>query len=187
MNLTEASTLAAMISLAPVMFYLIGLIRDPFNPLLIISVATFGTCVWTLWHNPGPALTYAPEYALTQYETIVSISLLSLYAGWTAWRFRNTLPKQPLMTGAQAEALYRSQYSVQHLFLAGWFLTVVAVPIWFILGDRSLATGYVTWLANLRFPGGVLAIQSAILDRRLLRSALLCLLLSAIPSFLFFI
>ncbi|HTV48095.1 MAG TPA: hypothetical protein VMG59_06590 [Phycisphaerae bacterium] len=187
MNLSEATTMAAIICLAPLVLYLIGLIRDPFNPLLIISGVTFGTCVWTLSHNPGPALEYAPDYALIEYENIVSISLLFLYAGWLAWRFRNSLPKQPLMTGAQAEALYRSQYSVPHLFLAGWLLTAIAVPIWFLVGDRSHISGYVTWLTNLRFPGAVLAIQSAILDRRLLRSAILCVIVAAIPSLLFFI
>jgi hypothetical protein len=187
MNLHQACTLAALICLAPIACYLIGWIRDPFNPLLIIAGVTFGTCVFTLWHNPAPALNFAPDYALIQYEQVVSVSLLALYAGWWAWRLRNILPKQPLLTGPQALALYRAQYSARHLFIVGWAMVLIAVPLWFILGDRSHVTGYLTWWANLRFPGAVLVIQAAILERRLLRSAILCVIIASVPNLLFFI
>jgi hypothetical protein len=186
MNLNQACVLAAFISLAPLALYLFGWFKDPFNPLLIVSGVTFGTCILELWHNPDPALSFAPEYALIQYEQVVTLSLLALYAGWWAWRLRHVKPKHPRFSSPQALALYRQQYSPRYLILVGWAMVLVAATAWFILGDRSAVTGYLTWLTNLRFPGAILAIQAAILERRYYFSTTICVILACIPSLLFF-
>jgi len=127
-----------------------------------------------------------PEYALIQFEQVVAVSLLALYLGWFAWRLRNHAPMQPVLNADHALALYRRQYFAHHLLIIGWIMTAVAVPAWFILGPRSFATGYITWLPDLRFPGAILVIQAALLDRRFLVSSVVCVILTSVPNIVFF-
>src|SRR5271170_3768104 len=187
MDLSQASSLAALVSLAPIILYVIGFIKDPFNPLMIIAGIAFGDCVYKLWTNPQPALYHAPEYALIQYEQLVAVSLLSLYLGWFAWRLRNHAQTQPVLNANEALAHYRQQYFAHHLLIIGWILTLVAVPTWFLLGARSLATGYLTWMAFLRFPGAILAIQAMILNRQFIIPAIICVIVACVPNVLFFV
>ncbi|HTV48094.1 MAG TPA: hypothetical protein VMG59_06585 [Phycisphaerae bacterium] len=187
MNLSQACSFATLVSLAPIILYIFGFIKDPFNPLLVIAGIAFGDCVLKPLTNPAPALAYVPEYALIQIEELVAVSLLALYAGWLAWRLRNHQPRIPVLDASQALALYRRQYFAHHFLIIGWILTVIAVPTWFLLGPRSTtATGYLTWMADLRFPGAILVIQSAVLNRRYLAPCVICVILASVPNIVFF-
>ncbi|MGC8541424.1 MAG: hypothetical protein ACP5QA_12465 [Phycisphaerae bacterium] len=165
-----ACVLLALSALAPVAGYVILPGRDAFNPLVFIGVAVFGVSGLGLLTNPGPALYYLPEWALTYYTLITTMSLLSLYAGWHWYGQRHRLP---LIPAAHSTGGYRPSYNVGRMVVAGLGYACISLVVYVTTYHRYNVTGYVRDLTFLAEPAAILLLQAVMLDGAVLIPAMI--------------
>lgn len=167
-----ACLVLAVVSLAPLALYLVGRIKEPFHPLTLAGVITFGLADYKLLRDPGPALNYVTAGALVEFELISAFSLLCLYAGWR-WRSRRSVGGlQGRPPGPPPAA-----YSPTRLLAVGGLLATLTLAAWLVTIHKVYNTGYVGDWVFLQTPGAVLLIQACILDRNLLLPAITALCL----------
>ncbi|MGC8553597.1 MAG: hypothetical protein ACP5O7_12140 [Phycisphaerae bacterium] len=156
--------LCALICLLPPVLYLLGVIRDPFHPLIIVGGTAFGCASYLLLTDPAPALQYTTMAALSMYQFIVATSILSLYTGWWWLGRRSHAPSAGVLN-------LRPAYSPHRMAFAAWVYAIISAAVAVRYYGHIRASGYITNLVFLEWPAAILFIQAALLDRTLVPMA----------------
>ncbi len=157
MALRAACLALALISLAPLVLYLLGQIRDPFHPMVLAGGIGFGIAGRKLLLDPAPALRCVAGTYLVEFELIAAASLLSLYAGWYRRGRRRG-------RGAAGGGVPPRAFDPGRLLKAGLLMALLA-----LIGNIHFwPTGYIRDWGFMQLPAAVVLIQAYMLDRRLL-------------------
>ena len=183
MTYYDYTLLNALVCLAPPILYLLGKIKDPFHPLLFAGGAAFGAVCYIPLTNPDPAFRYTTANALSNFELLTMVSMLSLYWGWAWWAKRRPMG---LTQQGSLLAVYRDQYDPQRMILVAWVYAMVSALIAVRTYGHFSYSGYLTALVFLEWPAAILFIQAAILDRNLLGMAIIGLPIAMTESLLRF-
>ena len=178
-----ACILLAVSALAPLAGYVILPGRDAFNPLVFVGVVVFGVSGLGLLTNPGPALYYLPEWALTYYTLITTASLLSLYAGWRWYGQRHRMPLIPL---AHPAGGYRQHYNIGRILLIGLGYACISLVVYITTYHRYHVTGYIRDLTFLAEPAAILLLQAVMLDGAVLVPATIGIVIAVAPFVIHF-
>ena len=80
--LTFACLCMLLLGLSPLALYLLGKIKDPLNPLILVGAASYFVSAHQLLIKPGPAMAHFEGSTYAVYVFVAFISLLGYYAGW---------------------------------------------------------------------------------------------------------
>src|SRR4051812_8024601 len=79
---------ASIVMLAPFALYILGIIRDPFHPMIFAGALSYFLVPHRLIFNREATLEVADEPFLNPFLVVSIISMLGIYAGWfiAGWR-----------------------------------------------------------------------------------------------------
>jgi hypothetical protein len=179
-NLTICLLLATLICLSPAILYVVGVIKDPFHPLMFVGALTFFVTTYSPLRHQRLVLEYLPGDIWARYQILVCAIICAIYGGWI---YSSRRRKRWLAQGIEEtiRPVDYAEYNDWTLLLIGAVLITVGVCMFLLKYEDLEGSGYARDLGTLWLPGSVLMIQVMVRNPRLRMAALCGLILALVP------
>ncbi|MGC8542149.1 MAG: hypothetical protein ACP5QA_16190 [Phycisphaerae bacterium] len=179
LTLRMLALLVAAIGSMPFLLYILGKIKDPFHPLVLLGAMGATMAARKLLFNPDPALSYVRLDSLQEYLAISAFSMLALYYGWHLHQKKHA--HKPLLA-LPPKMFYGAEYDVGKMLPIGAAWAVIALGVYILTYHRFTESGYLRDLWYLRIPAVILLLQAILIDRSIVALATFFILVGIAPD-----
>ena len=179
LTLRILALLVAVIGSLPFLLYILGKIKDPFHPLVLLGAMGATMAARKLLFNPEPALSYVRLDSLQEYLAVSTLSMLALYVGWHL--HQKKYAHKPVVS-VPSKMLYGLEYDPGKMLPIGAAWAAIALGVYILTYHRFTESGYLRDLWYLRIPAVIVLVQALLIDRSISAMAIFFILVGIAPD-----
>lgn len=154
--------LFAVVGLLPGVLYLVGRIKDPFNPVIYFGALCFFVVGYQPMVNLDLALPFVSLATLNYFLLLTMVCVICFYMG-AYWKLRRFNAAKLTRPGPEVA----HEYDPSRLLIAAAVFTAVGLLATWLTYDNFTITGYLLDLRQLWIAGFVLALQAGVRSKSL--------------------